>query len=180
VDVRRALAVLALTASVALLCAGPAAAQDETKPIQLSLWDPVQIFDNTTAIEGFRLNLLYGVNTDVTGLDIGLVNRATGTVKGVQWGLVSMAADFTGWQTNWAANIVDGEMVGLQSGSLYNKTTTAKGVQLGLVNHNDSFEGFQLGLVNVTNTLHGLQIGLLNVVSSREKWKYLPIVSWSF
>ena len=56
---------------------------DDTKPINLSLFDPVQIFDADTSIKGFRLNLIYGVNQDMTGLDIGLGNHAKGNMSGV-------------------------------------------------------------------------------------------------
>jgi hypothetical protein len=175
-----ALTVALLVLSVSL-CAIAADAQ-ETKPIEISLWTPVQIHDENTSIKGFRLNILYGVNADVTGVDIGLVNRNTGVFKGFQWGLVGIAGDFTGWQ-NTAVNITNGKFVGLQGSlypAIYNSGVTTEGVQFGLVNRAESFEGLQLGLFNVTDTLRGLQIGLLNVVGSREKWKYLPIVSWSF
>jgi hypothetical protein len=176
---RKTAVIVVLLALSASLSAMPVTAE-ETKPIEISLWTPVQIHDETTSIKGFRLNILYGVNKDVTGLDLGLVNRNTGVFKGVQLGLVGMSGDFTGWQATFV-NITDGKFVGLQgSYSVYNSGVTTKGAQFGLVNRAESFEGLQLGLFNVTDTLHGIQIGLLNVVGSREKWKYLPIVSWSF
>ena len=176
---RKTVITAALLALSSGLFATPVRA-DEAKPIEISLWTPVQIHDENTSIKGFRLNILYGVSKDVTGLDIGIVNRNTGVFKGLQWGIVGMAGDFSGWQ-NTFVNITDGKFAGLQGwGAIYNGGGTVTGVQVGLVNRAEAFEGFQLGLVNVTETLHGLQIGLLNVVSSREKWKYLPIVSWSF
>jgi hypothetical protein len=153
---------------------------EEVKPIQVALWNPVQIFNESTSIHGLRLNILYGVNQDVFGVDLGLVNRNLGEFKGIQWGFVGMAdGNFTGWQATFV-NIVNAEMVGLQSNAIYNNAVTAKGVQLGWVNISNSFEGLQLGLFNMTDDLRGIQIGLLNVVTSREKWKYIPLVSWSF
>ena len=176
---RKTALTVALLALAASLFAMPVNAQEGTKPIQLSLWTPVQLVDEATSISGLRLNI-YGTNADVTGLDIGIVNRNTGMFKGVQWGLVGISGSFTGWQ--WTlVNITNGNVTGVQGPTaIFNSGATVKGMQWGWVNKAESFEGFQLGLVNVTNTLHGLQIGLLNVVSGREKWKYLPIVSWSF
>jgi hypothetical protein len=39
------------------------------KPIQLSLFSPIQLVPEDNAISGVRLSLLYGRNTYVTGLD---------------------------------------------------------------------------------------------------------------
>ncbi|MCP4703426.1 MAG: hypothetical protein GY865_02350, partial [candidate division Zixibacteria bacterium] len=47
------------------------------KPVQLSLFNPIQIFPETDGITGVRLNLLYGRNTKVIGVDFGLVNHTT-------------------------------------------------------------------------------------------------------
>jgi len=171
---------IAVLIVIAGLAAAPATAQ-ETKPIQLSLWDPVQIHKNTTSVKGFRFNLLYGVNDNMTGVDIGLVNRTTGRLAAFQIGFVGMTGELRGWQLN-LVNISNGATAGLQGpDAVYNSAVTMTGgVQIGLVNRAESFSGLQLGLINVTDTLDGLQIALLNVVGSREKWKYLPIVSWSF
>ena len=79
---------IGLCASVlvlALFAAGSARAE-EAKPINLSLFTPIQIFPAETSIHGFRLSLLYGVNHEMHGVDLGLVNRATGSVDGFQWG----------------------------------------------------------------------------------------------
>ena len=71
-------------------------AQD--KPIQLALFNPVQLFNENTSITGLRINPLYGKNTTVSGLDWGLVNHMTsGVSKGVQFGLVGLVeADYVG------------------------------------------------------------------------------------
>jgi hypothetical protein len=76
----------------------PSQAQD--RPIQISLVTPIQIFPEDNSIRGFRLNLIYGRNISITGLDLGLVNHTTtGTSKGVQFGFVgSVDADYVGWQ----------------------------------------------------------------------------------
>lgn len=90
-------------------------AQD--KPIQLALFNPVQIFDENTSITGLRISLIYGKNSQVSGLDWGLVNHITsGVSKGVQFGLVGIVeADYMGWQDN-GVNITKGKFEGLQWG----------------------------------------------------------------
>jgi hypothetical protein len=66
---------------------------ETSKPFQLALWSSVQASDNTTSIQGARLNLPYGKNRDVHGLDIGIANHATRDQYGVgaQIGLVNVA-----------------------------------------------------------------------------------------
>lgn len=64
-------------------------AQD--RPIQLALFNPVQLFHESSSITGARFSLLYGKNAAVTGLDLGLVNVSTSGQTGIQWGLVGIA-----------------------------------------------------------------------------------------
>jgi hypothetical protein len=157
------------------------AQEAETKPIQLSLFDPIQIFDREQSIKGLRLNLIYGLNADVTGIDLGLVNRASGTVKGIQWGFVNYNdGDFTGWNDG-AVNVLGGKMTGFQDG-LANITGGVHGVQLGWLFNKCEGEmsGLQIGLINMTDTANGLQIGLINVINSGSHFKFFPIVNWSF
>lgn len=144
-----------------------ASAAENSKPVQLSLFNPVQIFDEDTSIDWFRFSLLYGYNKDVSGLDLGLVNRASGNVSGLQFGLVNMVGgDFTGWQ-DAAINFTDGDFVGLQTG-IYNST-------------GKHAKGLQLGIVNVAGSLYGLQIGVLNINKAGSKYmKYLPVVNFAF
>lgn len=140
-------------------------AQD--KPVQLALFNPVQLFDENTSITGLRISLLYGKNTRVTGLDWGLVNHTTsGVSKGVQFGLVGIVeADFTGWQDN-AVNITHGNF---------------EGFQWGIVNYAGTMNGLQLGLVNYASNIDkGLQIGLINIIKHGGQFPVFPIVNWAF
>jgi hypothetical protein len=160
----KARCLIAVALLVACALAAPAAA--ETRPIQLSLLTPLQIFPAEDRISGIRLNLLYGRNASVTGLDLGLVNHTTtGQSTGFQWGLVGLVdADFVGWQDN-AVNLVEGNFEGLQ---------------WGLVNYANHASGLQLGIVNYARTLKGLQIGLINIIKQDGAFPVLPIVNWSF
>lgn len=146
------------------LCAQPALAQH--KPIQLSLFSPIQLVSKDDAVGGVRLSLLYGRNTHVCGLDWGLVCHSTsGVSKGAQLGLVGVVdADFTGFQ-NTAVNITKQNF---------------KGFQWGIVNYAGHASGFQLGLVNYAMSMKGLQIGLLNFIKQGGQFPVFPIVNWSF
>jgi len=59
-------------------------------PIQLSLFNPIQIVPEGESVNGIRLNLIYTKNANVTGFDMGLVNQTTGSQLGVQWGGVNI------------------------------------------------------------------------------------------
>jgi hypothetical protein len=138
----------------------------QQKPIQLSLFSPIQLVPENNAISGIRLSLLYGKNTYVTGLDWGLVSHSTsGISQGAQFGLVGLVdADFTGWQ-NTAVNITKGNF---------------EGFQCGIVNYAGHANGFQLGLVNYALSMKGLQIGLVNIIKQGGQFPVFPIVNWSF
>lgn len=141
-------------------------AKAQDKPIQLALFNPIQLVGENTSITGVRLNLIYGKNTQVTGLDWGLVNHSTsGISKGVQFGFVGIVeADFTGWQDN-GVNITHGKFEGLQ---------------WGIVNYGGTVSGVQIGLVNyAANMTKGLQIGLVNIIKQGGQFPFFPIVNWA-
>ncbi len=140
--------------------------QAQTKPVQVSLVTPIQIFPEKYTITGIRLNLLYGRNVSVQGVDIGLVNHVTtGKFQGFQWGLVGLAdADFSGWQ-DCAVNVVQ---------------VRCEGLQWGLVNYAGDMSGLQFGLVNYAKKMKGLQIGLVNIIKQGGQFPVFPIVNWSF
>ena len=143
-----------------------ASAMAQERPIQLSLFTPVQLFPEDTPISGIRLNFIYGRNISVTGLDWGLVNHTTtGKFTGVQFGLVGLAeSDFLGWQDN-GVNIVKGNF---------------EGFQWGFVNYANYAHGLQLGFVNYAAGMKGLQIGLVNIIQQGGAFPVFPIVNWSF
>jgi hypothetical protein len=162
---RKPRGLMALAVVVFALFWTPIQAQ-ETRPIQLSLVTPIQIFSEDYRITGVRLNLLYGRNTSVSGLDVGLVNHTTtGESVGLQYGLVGINdSDFMGWQ-NCGVNITSGKF---------------EGFQYGIVNYADYMSGFQLGLVNYARSAKGLQIGLVNIIRQWGQFPVFPIVNWSF
>lgn len=156
--------IFSLVFLLAIVFGGKISAQD--KPVQLALFNPVQIFDENTSITGLRINIIYGKNAQVSGLDWGLINHMTsGVSKGVQFGLVGIVeADFMGWQDN-GVNITHGKFEGLQWG-IVNYAGTVSGVQIGLVNY-------------AANMTKGLQIGLVNIIKHGGQFPFFPIVNWA-
>jgi hypothetical protein len=160
---RKSLLVAMILLSIASLSI-PAIAED--RPIQLALIAPVQIFPESYSITGIRLNLIYGKNASVSGLDVGLINHTTsGKSLGIGWGIVNLTdANFTGFQSGWV-NFVKGDFEGLQ---------------YGFVNHAHYANGLQLGFVNHADRLKGIQIGLINIIQQGGEFPIFPIVNWSF
>ena len=163
--VKRLYILLGLVFIMCLMMRTPVHAQ-ETRPIQLSLVTPIQIFSEDYRITGVRLNLLYGRNASLSGLDVGLVNHTTsGESVGLQYGLVGLNdSDFMGWQ-DCVVNITNGDF---------------EGFQYGLVNYANHMSGIQLGLVNYVRSAKGLQIGLVNIIRQGGQFPVFPIINWSF
>ncbi len=138
----------------------------QSKPINVALFDPIQIFPESTPIAGLRINLIYGNNVSMLGLDWGLVNAVGhGGMTGVQWG---------------AANIDDGNVLGFQAGLVNLAKRNVEGFQYGWVNIGEHVSGFQLGLVNYAGSMKGLQIGIINIIKTGGQFPVFPIVNWSF
>ena len=135
-------------------------------PVQLALFNPVQILPENQSVAAFRFSLLYGKNASVTGLDLGLVNITTGRQTGIQWGGVGIVeGDFTGWQGNFVS-IGKGNFEGLQwSGVNY---------------HTGHMKGLQISLVNYAATLKGVQLGFINIIGKGGFLPIFPFFNFSF
>ena len=92
-------------------------ARADTVPYQLALIHPLQTSNSIHSVKGWRLNIFYGVNQNVSGLDVGLVNQVEGDQKGVQIGL---------FNTSFKSS-------GIQIG-LFNRTEYLNGLQIGILN----------------------------------------------
>ena len=151
-----------------------------SEPLQLALWDPVQLRPASASIEGLRLNLIYGRNRNLTGLDVGLVNRLDGSCTGWQGGAVNQVkGSFTGIQDGWLYSEAGTSLTGLQMGAV-TRSGSLSGIQWGLVNLGGKVSGLQLGLYNQCSSLQGLQVGLLNHETGNKDWPFLPLARWSF
>src|SRR5512145_556567 len=111
-------------AAVTILAALPAAAEG---PVNVSLFSPVAIVKPTEGVSAFRLNLIYGKNTSVKIVDLGLVNQTTTMSNGLQWGFVNYnEGTFSGLQLG-AISYNKGMVGGLQW-SGFNYAGTASGL----------------------------------------------------
>lgn len=163
-----------------LLLALPAlpAQGQQDHPIQLSLVTPIQLFPEDESVRGVRLNILYGRNTFMTGLDYGLVNHTTRDFLGVGIGLVNLTdGDVTGLHSGFV-NITEGAFEGLQYGAV-NTAASVHGVQIGMVNHSPNYRGLQLGIVNYAERMNGVQVGLVNIIRFGGVLPVMPFVNWS-
>src|SRR5580765_4740717 len=140
---RLALAIMALAAL-------PAAAAE--KPINLSLFTPISLAKATDSVSGFRFNLIYGVNTSVKVVDLGLINHTTsGLSSGLQWGGV---------------NFTEGEFSGVQIAAVNFNKGTSKGFAWSTFNYAGTAGGLQLAVVNYAERIQGVQIGVLNIIKT--------------
>ncbi|MFT5232235.1 MAG: hypothetical protein ACI9UK_000928 [Candidatus Krumholzibacteriia bacterium] len=173
--------VLPVILVVALLVPNMALAEGSSGPVNLSLFAPIQILDETKSVDAFRFSLIYGVNQDLTGVDISLVGVNKGDLLGVQWAGVGIVdGDVTGIQLNFVS-MAGGNMQGVQTGVYTKAGMGSTGLQWGFLNTAEDFSGLQVGLVNITENMRsGLQIGLINVIKSKDKLKILPLVNWVF
>ena len=166
-----------VAALIAGAVAAPLAAQE--KPIQLALFNPVQLVPEGQSVGVLRLNLIYSVNRSVRYFDWGLVGVTTGGhSEGVQWSFVSInKGSFTGWQAAFAA-VTQGPFLGLQSGA-FTSAQQGRGVQWAAVNTAANWNGLQVALVNYAQRLHGVQIGVINIIRQGGQFPVFPIVNWS-
>jgi hypothetical protein len=152
---------------VAALIGFASSAYAGDKAVNLSLFTPVSIAKETDAVTAFRFSLIYGKNTSVKVVDLGLVSHTTsGLSKGLALSFVNYGeGDFKGLQVGDIANI--------QKGSF-------EGLEVGIVNSAGSVNGVQFGIVNIAQKMHGIQIGLVNVIKQDGQFPVFPIVNWSF
>ncbi len=152
-----------LCLAIILFSASPLAA--ECYPLQMSLYSPVQLIPKDKTICGVRLDLIWGDNNAVQGIDIGLANGAD-SVQGIQIGGINRGPR-TSERDSWGLQIglING---GGQTDLLGHKVGHASftGVQAaGLGNISDEVTGIQIGLFNVAYIVNGIQISI-NIVPS--------------
>jgi len=166
----------ALVAATAVL--GCACSTTPT-PFQGSIFNPAQIFSESTEVRGVRVNVLYGRNSSVEWLDVGSVNSVEERAGGLQLaGVANLAGRVDGIQIGGLFNEAEGRVRGLQACAPLNHADEIGGLQLASHNFSravagaqigsgnlaeDRLSGLQLaGIVNLAGTLDGLQIGGLH------------------
>lgn len=138
--------VLLASALTAGLAPSMAAAKSQ---VQVAIWHPIQYVDDDESVGRFRFCLLYGVNQDVTGIDISpLAARTKGNQLGLQLAMYAeVNGNLSGWQGGAVAR-VDGILRGVQHGFLFNEAGDMRGIQISLINRADRLDGAQIGLLN--------------------------------
>jgi hypothetical protein len=156
---------------------------DQSTPFQLSLFHPAQLFSDDYSIDGFRLNFIYGVNQDIKGADIGIVNETEGSAHGFELGLDNRVAhDFGGGQFG-LFNEVKRDFNGVQIGLIANITgRSCEGFQAAIFYNNaeEEMHGLQLGIVNHAGSLEGVQIGIINFNDDTRYKGFMPFLNASF
>ncbi len=162
-----------------MLLSSVAAHAEGCHPLQLSLVTPAQIVPKEDGVCGIRLDLLWGNNKSVWGLDLGLTNGAGG-LRGIEvGGLVNVlkgleeAPPAQSWGVQ-VAGLVNSNtktpFIGFQMAGLVNDHDEGifTGIQVaGLANDNDktSFGGLQIALFsnqNYQSEVTGVQLALFN------------------
>ena len=161
-DVKTLVARVALLGFAAVSLMSWASAQ--AKPIKIALVTPIQIVPAEVAVSGFRWNIIYGKNSAMTGLDIGIANHVAGPMKGVQFGWFNQTESMVGWQ-HGIVNYTTGEFEGFQAGG---------------VNYAGRINGLQLGLVNYAERAHGVQVGIINIIKEGGTFPVMIIANWGF
>ena len=168
---------------------------------QFSVLRNYQLVDENKDIVGLRLNVLYGRNTDVSGLDLGLFASSSYKFSGIQingWGsdvstevngmqisgIMSFSGDsVTGIQLAGIMNGVRNDVTGLQVG-LFNSTgRNIYGIQIGAINNlfqGTSITGLQAGLLNHSMEVQGMQVGLINSASRSIRGIQIGIVNFCY
>ena len=173
-------------------------AQAAWTPLQLAIFAPAQFLPTDWDVCGLRLNVLYGDNVDLWGLDAGTVAHCSGTATGIQVsGLVNLDAKGAEClQVAGLVNVDQGTVAGLQIAGIANVCAGADavyalqvapinvggpmgGVQIGVINTAQKMNGLQIGVVNHAGKLSGAQIGVVNI-NAGGSLVFFPILNVGF
>ena len=161
-----------------LIIAGSIAHAFDTVPLQISIWPPnMQVVPQEIDVSGLKLNLPYGGNNNIFGLDLGIASTSTDCAA-FQVNLLNMADNsFSGFQVGLFN--LSGDSAGVQIGLANITDHVADGLQISLVNSALETNGVQIGLVNYTHFMVGVQIGLVNIIRESVV-KFFPIINFCF
>ena len=112
----------ALMLALLLVSVGVVSHAYDTTPLQISVWPPnLQVVTSEIDVSGLKLNLPYGGNNRITGIDLGFA---------------STSENCSAFQVN-LLNMVGERYSGFQVG-LFNLCGESRGCQVGLLNSTDS------------------------------------------
>ena len=165
---------------LAVLMAGAfSACAYDTTPFQLGIWpSKYQVVTEDINVSGLKINLPFGGNDYVQGVDLGIAATAK-KISALQVNILVNRAheEFTGLQ--FALVNQSGNSNGVTLGGLNVTEDKAKGIQVGVVNSSMSTRGLQIGLINYTESMTGLQIGIVNIITESVV-PFFPIINFCF
>jgi len=156
-----------------------AATAFDTTPLQISVWPPnAQVVPDYIDVAGLKINLPYGGNKNITGLDFGIASASDRT-SALQLNLVNVVKEeFTGLQIGLIN--LDGAASGVKLGLLMNNVDAmSKGIDIGIINTALESHGLQVGLINYCEFMVGVQIGLVNIIRESNV-PFFPIINFCF
>lgn len=171
--------ILIALALLLVISAASFADQETLSPFEISVINPIA-FPPVDNVYGLRTSLVYGINKEVRGFDIGLAGECQRLMSGVQINAIgSFNSTTEGIQISGIANIAD-DLRGLQLSALFNYADQiiplsvqaalvnmageSNGGQFGVLNSAQKMGG-QFGIYNIAATSGGIQIGLINITS---------------
>jgi len=156
-----------------------AASAFDTTPLQISIWPPnAQVVPDYIDVAGLKINLPYGGNNTITGIDLGIASSSNRT-SALQLNLINVVReDFTGLQLGLFN--LDGAASGVKLGLLMNNVDSmSKGIDIGLINTALECHGLQIGLINYCEFMVGIQVGLINIIRESNV-PFFPIINFCF
>lgn len=161
-----------LTLSILFVLASPATGETSFQFSAAGSQAPVD-----PDVNGFRLVLLYGANQSVRGFDFGIVSLSEAVnSSGISmiWGIGKVTGRSSGLASAFV-NVHTGEDSGMNAAFINSVATMKNGLNLGFINVTDGFSNVdisgmaisaeskvQVGFINVTSKITGFQIGFLN------------------
>lgn len=144
-----------------------------SETFELGLLSPTQLYGPNTSVKGVRLGLIYTENKNVEGLDINIIANKKDNFKGLSIGSFydRTEGNFEGVKLGWfllplTFNSVGGNMTGVQWGLVNMVEKDMTGAQLGGVNFTNTGTGLQFGFFNKAEKIKGLQFGFVNMAKN--------------
>ncbi len=158
-------------------------------PLQISIWDPIQLFSDESDVIGPRFSLPYGCNRSLSGIDVGLVNDVKKSLRGIGiGGFVNSSGEAAGIYLAGICNLTGGGFDGIEIAGVMNvfsdtsvlETSTWRGLQLsGVANAGVIVRGVQIcGLGNMADNMKGVEIaGVGNFVDTMSGFQAAGLVN---
>mgnify|MGYP001265207846 CR=1 FL=1 len=159
--------------------------ENKVNPVQLSLAYPIGTagVNSIDYSNRLSLNMIYGVNGGVEGLEMGgVANINKGNVNGVQLSgaINANSGNADGVLASGFANVTLMTVKGVQLAGTANYSGNTEGLMMsGSVNWSKALDGFQLsGAMNVAEDVDGGQVsGLLNIAKTVKGVQIAPLLN---